>query len=150
MTMAVVAIVHQHLPDREAYRLMFPPSSLNGFDVGSAVERMLGQPDLWWQAVGLFVEHFAEWEQGWLSVRGDDSAEQRKVHALRSAAANVGASNLSCAAAVLEELLVMRQQGKSVQIPQSVRWYVQDCFREAWRAAAEARCREQLCVAGSA
>ena len=128
---------------------MFPPSSLNGFDVESAVERMLGQPGLWWEAVGLFVAHFAEWERDWLSVRGDDSAEQRKVHALRSAAANVGADRLSCAAAVLEELLLLRQQGKALQIPQSVRWYVQDCYREAWRAAADARGREQLCAVGS-
>lgn len=117
------------------------PSSLKGFDVDAAVERMLGQHELWWAAVGLFVQHFADWEGEWLAARGDDALECKKVHALRSAAANVGANKLSCAAAVLEDLIVMRLAGKSILIPSSVRWYVQDCFREVWRSASDAGLR---------
>lgn len=123
---------------------MSAPSFLTGFDVAPAVERMLGQAELWWRAVGLFVEHFAEWERDWLAARGDDALERKKVHALRSAAANVGANRLSCAAAVLEELIEIRLQGKPLDVPPSVRWYLQDCFREAWRAASEAKARELL------
>ena len=94
---------------------MNAPLTLNGFDVGLAVERMLGQSDLWWQAVGLFVQHFATWERDWLASRGDDAVECKKVHALRSAAANVGATRLSCAAAVLEELIEIRSGGAARQ-----------------------------------
>lgn len=123
---------------------MTAPAFLTGFDVEAAVQRMLGQPELWWQAVELFVAHFEAWEASWLAARGDDAAERRMVHALRSAAANVGAGKTACAAAVLEELLGMRLGGKPVDIPPSVRWYLQDCFREAWQAAADARLRESL------
>ncbi len=125
------------------------PTSLNGFNVAAAVERMLGQPELWWQALGLFVQHFADWERDWLNSRGDDELERKKVHALRSAAANVGADRLSCAAAVLEELLVLRLSGKSVAIPPSVRWYLQDSFCSAWRAAHSARLSECIAAARS-
>jgi hypothetical protein len=123
---------------------MSAPSSLTGFDVAPAVERMLGQAELWWQAVALFIQHFAEWERDWLAARGDDALERKKVHALRSAAANVGANRLSCAAAVLEELIEIRLQGRPLNIPPSVRWYLQDCFRETWRAASAAKARELL------
>ncbi|MGE5471505.1 MAG: hypothetical protein ACM3X0_11970 [Bacteroidota bacterium] len=124
---------------------MAVPSALKGFSIGPAVARMLGQTGLWWEAVGLFVEHFANWENDWLASRGDDALEQKKVHALRSAAANVGADRLACAAAVLEELIEIHRTGKAVDIPPSVRWYLQDCFREAWRAAADAQL--DACVA---
>lgn len=123
---------------------MLIPKSIQGFDIDAAVERMLGQPVLWWQALGLFVQHFFEWEREWLVTRGDDEAERKKVHAVRSAAANVGADKLSCAAAVLEELLSMRLAGQQVVVPPSVRWYLQDCFREAWRAASEAKLRASM------
>lgn len=126
------------------------PSSLNGFDVDAAIARMLGQPELWWTAVGLFVQHFADWENEWLAVRGDDAQESKKVHALRSAAANIGADKLSCGAAVLEDLIVMRLAGKDIFIPPSVRWYVQDCFREVWRSASDARLRDSLSLEKSA
>lgn len=125
------------------------PSSLKGFDVDAAVERMLGQRDLWWAAVGLFVRHFADWEVEWLAARGDDALECKKVHAVRSAAANIGANKLSCAAAVLEDLMLMRLGGKSVLVPPSVRWYLQDCFREVWRSASEAGQRHPLARDGT-
>lgn len=122
------------------------PVSLKGFDVDTAIERMLGQPVLWWEAVGLFVQHFSAWEGEWLAARGDDELERKKVHALRSAAANVGANKLSCAAAVLEELIAIRQSGKPVFIPSSVRWYLQDCFREAWQSASAAHLRHSVAL----
>jgi len=122
------------------------PLTLKGFDVELAIERMLGQPALWWEAVGLFVRHFPAWESEWLAARGDDELERKKVHALRSAAANVGANKLSCAAAVLEELISMRLAGKHIIIPSSVRWYVQDCFREVWHSASDAQLHQSIKV----
>lgn len=118
-----------------------PPSELTGFAVALAVERMLGQPLLWWEAVGLFVDHFADWETQWQAAQGDDAAEQRCIHALYSSAVNVGANHLSCVAASLEQLLRKRCAGLDAPIPPSLRWYLQDCFRETWRAAALARRR---------
>lgn len=115
------------------------PRQIKGFDVAAAVERMLGREDLWWEALGLFLQHYATWEKEWLAARGDDALECRLVHAMRSAAANVGASRLSCAAAVLEELLQINLNGRAVTIPSSVRWYLQDCWREVWREASRAR-----------
>ena len=126
------------------------PTSLNGFDVAPAVDRLSGQPELWWQAVGQFVEDFAGWEQAWLATRGDDAAECRQANALRSAAANVGASHLSCVATVLEELLGMRLAGRPVPVPASLRWYLQDCFREVWQSAADARLHNCLPAARTA
>jgi HPt (histidine-containing phosphotransfer) domain-containing protein len=116
-----------------------PPQNLAGFNVDHAVERMLGRPALWWEAVGIFVHHFAEWEAEWLSKQGNNEAERRCVHALRSSAANVGADHLSCIAATLEELLAKRCSGQNVAIPPSIRWYLKDCFRETWRSAAAAK-----------
>lgn len=116
-----------------------PPQTLTGFDVAHAVERMLGQPQLWWEAVGLFVEHFADWEEQWLAAQNNHDAERRCVHALYSSAVNVGAHQLSCVAACLEQLLRKRCAGNGTHIPPSIRWHLKDCFRETWRAAASAR-----------
>lgn len=121
-----------------------PPSNLAGFNVAHAVERMLGQPTLWWEALGMFVHHFADWETEWQASQGNNEAERRLVHALRSSAANVGADHLSCIAATLEELLAKRCVGQGTAIPPSVRWYLKDCFRETWRSAASAK---QLTIA---
>ena len=126
------------------------PNSLEGFDVAATIDRMLGRKDLWWEALCLFLQHFAHWESEWRQAQGDDAAERRCVHALRSAAANVGASQLSCAAAVLEELLLARLAGKPVMIPPSVRGYLRDCWRTAHAAASAANYRYCLCVAGVA
>ena len=67
------------------------PSSLAGFNVDAAVGRMFGRRELWWETVELFFAHHATWENEWLLSRGDDALERKKVHALRSAAANIGA-----------------------------------------------------------
>ncbi len=116
-----------------------PPTELPGFDVAPAVERMLGQPQLWWEAVGLFVDHFADWERQWQAAQGNNDTERRCVHALYSSAANVGANHLSCVAASLEALLRKRCAGQPTQIPASIRWHLKDCFRATWRAAAAAK-----------
>jgi len=116
-----------------------PPAILAGFDVDQAVERMLGQPTLWWEALGLFVQHFANWEAGWQAAQGDPQAERRCVHALRSGAANVGANQLASIAGMLEELLAKRCVGQAVAIPASSRTQLKECFRKIWQAAAEAR-----------
>lgn len=117
---------------------MSVPRTLDGFDVTAAVARMLDQPSLWWQAIGLFVTHFADWEQTWQAAIGDDVLEQKSVHALRSAAANVGAQALAEAAASLEAQLLKKREGLVVSVPDSLRATLQASFRQAWLSAAEA------------
>lgn len=126
------------------------PRSLDGFDVIGAVERMLDQPALWWQAVALFVEHFADWENFWQASIGDDALERKRVHALRSAAANVGALHLAKAAGALEDLLLQRAAGKTVTVPEDFRQHLRDCFHHAWQAAATAQKEYQLGPGGQA
>lgn len=117
---------------------MSVPRTLDGFDVTAAVERMLDQPMLWWQAVGLFVEHFADWEQGWQESVGDHGREQKRVHALRSAAANVGAMALAATAADLENQLLKCLAGQEIAVPDSLRQDLQQSFRRTWHSAAGA------------
>jgi len=111
------------------------PDSLENFDVPAAVARMLDQPALWWQALGLFVEHFAGWEDSWQAAHGDATNERRLVHALRSAAANVGATSLSASAAALEEFLLQGPAGTVASVLEPLRRRVQEDFRQAWRTA---------------
>lgn len=108
-----------------------------GFNVEQAVGRMLEQPQLWLEALQLFVRHFADWESNWQALQGDDAAERRHIHALRSGAANVGADRLAAAAAVLEELLARRCVGQNSIVLEESRSRVQDCFRSDWQAAAD-------------
>lgn len=115
-----------------------------------AVERMLGQPVLWWQAVGLFVEHYANWEVVWQASIGDDAEERKRVHAIRSAAVNVGAVRLSETAGVLEDLLLERLAGGSKLVPDDLRQRLGDEFRQSWLAAANARKESGLGPGGSA
>jgi hypothetical protein len=117
---------------------MSVPVALDGFDVTAAVERMLDQPPLWWAAVGLFVGHFADWEQGWLASVGNDTLEQKCVHALRSAAANVGAAALSASAAALEAQLLRRMAGEAAEVPAEMRQHLQESFRKVWQTASVA------------
>lgn len=115
------------------------PHSLDGFDVTEAVGRMLDQPALWWQAVGLFVDHFSEWETEWQASIGDDALERKRVHALRSAAANVGACSVAEKAGALEDRLLVRLAGGPGEVPDVLRQGVQREFRRVWQVAAEAR-----------
>jgi len=115
------------------------PHSLDGFDVTDAVGRMLDQPVLWWQAVGLFVDHFTHWETEWLASFGDDALERKRVHALRSAAANVGARSLAEKAGVLEDCLLARLAGGPGEVPEASRQGVLLEFRRVWQVAAKAR-----------
>lgn len=82
--------------------------TLDGFDVKAAVTRMLGEPALWWQALAVYDAHFGGWDAAWQSALVDITAERRKVHALRSAAANIGAVRLALDAEVLENFLLAR------------------------------------------
>jgi len=118
---------------------MTVPNSLEGFDVPGAVERMLGQPSIWWQAIALFVQHFSGWEKAWLASIGDDALERRQVHAVRGGAANVGALRLAASAADLERLLAQRLAGEPVEIPEATRRRLSEDFRQAWQSAADAR-----------
>jgi len=117
---------------------MHIPRALDGFDVAAAVGRMLDQPMLWWQAVGLFVEHFADWERTWQDSIGDNVREQKCVHALRSAAANVGATVLAGVAAALEEQLLKCRAGEMTSVSESLRQRLLDSFRQTWLSAAAA------------
>lgn len=111
------------------------PHTLDGFDVIGAVERLLDQPALWWQAVGLFVQHFAAWEKDWQSAIGDDALERKRVHAMRSAAGNVGAVRLAGSAEALERHLLDRLAGGAGEVPDKLRQSLQADFRAAWLAA---------------
>ena len=110
------------------------PAHLPGFEVEQAVARMLDRPELWWQALGLFVEHFADWEKRW-----DDAAspaeERRCIHALRSAAANVGAHDLSCLAGQLETLLAHHGEDDAEAPAGGLREQLRDAFRQLWQTA---------------
>ena len=126
------------------------PRTLDGFDVTAAVTRMLDQPLLWWQAVGLFVEHFADWERTWQDSIGDPVREQKRVHALRSAAANVGATALSEVAAALEDQLLKCLAGEATSVSEISRQHLFDSFRQTWLSAAGAREAEAAGSAGLA
>lgn len=117
---------------------MSVPHSLDGFDVPGAVGRMLDQPALWWQAMGLFVAHFADWEAEWRACIGDDALERKRVHALRSAAANVGAQKVAESAGALESRLLARLAGGAEEVPEALRQCLLNDFRHAWQAAADA------------
>ncbi len=121
---------------------MMIPRSLTGFDVNAAVGRMLDRPELWWEALGLFVEHFADWESSWRGSVGDDALERKRVHALRSGAVNVGALDLAEVAGTLEAVLLKRAAGQMAEVPAGLRERLQDCFCRTWTVAASAR-REQ-------
>lgn len=108
---------------------------LAGFDVPQAVGRLLDQPTLWWQALQLFVDHFADWEASWASAIGDDDREQRRVHALRSGAANVGAVALAAAAGQLEAVLLDRRAGQVAAVDDRLRGELAAVFRQSMQAA---------------
>ena len=95
--------------------------SIDGFDVKAAVARMLGEPELWWQALAMFDTHFGDWDSSWQADVGDISQERRKVHSLRSAAANIGAVRLALDAEVLENFLLTRPDEAATPIAEGLR-----------------------------
>lgn len=114
------------------------PDVLDGFDVSAAVDRMLGQPALWQQALALFVDHFADWEACWHEA-GDDLIQERKqVHALRSAAANVGAIRLASRAADLELAVTSVLKGEPAHGLDALRQLLLDEFKGTWKTASAA------------
>ena len=115
------------------------PQRLAGFDVSAAVERMLDQPALWWQAMALFVDHFEHWEAGWLASIGDDQSERRQVHALGSAAANIGAIDLERCARDLEAALMERLKHGNCSVDPALRTRLAQAFRSSWGGADQAR-----------
>lgn len=109
------------------------PRDLPGFDVAAAVARMMDSAELWWRALMIFHAHFGGWEAAWLQSQTTPEAERKCVHALRSAAANIGAVRLDAAAATLENALTW-----SAFPPQSLaplRALLLECFREAHGSA---------------
>lgn len=117
---------------------MSVPLALDGFDVAAAVERMLGDSLLWWQCIGLFVDKFSDWEQTWQASIGDNVREQKCVHALRSAAANVGAADLFKVAGRLEDVLLLRLAGQAEVVEPALRSDLRAVFQQTWRVAASA------------
>ncbi len=117
---------------------MLIPRQLDGFDVEGAIERMLDSPELWWQAVALFFAHFERWGDAWRASIGDDGAERKQVHALRSAADNIGAVRLAAQAARLEKALLGRLGGKSEAIGDDWRDGLASAFADAMTAIARA------------
>jgi HPt (histidine-containing phosphotransfer) domain-containing protein len=111
------------------------PRTLDGFDVPGAVERMLGRPEIWWQALGLFVDHFSGWESAWQASIGDDAAERGQVHALGSAAANVGADTLLASARTLEKALMAQIGGGAAPIDEVLRENLRAEFHRVWESA---------------
>ncbi len=102
--------------------------TLDGFDVKAAVARMLGEAELWWQALALFDTHFGDWDSGWQAAQGDIALERRKVHSLRSAAANIGAVRLALDAEVLENFLLARPDEAATPVAQGLRRQLQHEF----------------------
>jgi len=110
------------------------PRVLEGFDVAAAVARMLDDEDLWWQSFGLFVEHYAEWLHEWESSRTSLIDERKKVHSLRSAAANIGAVRLAAAAEALEDALA-GSQPYSPAVAEGLRVALRHAYLRTWSVA---------------
>ena len=99
---------------------MLIPRELEGFDVAAAVERMLDRPS---SGAGCRSVRRAFFGLAVALARcsGEDAAERRQVHALRSAAENIGAVRLAAAAASLEAALLGRLAGREVAISDDCR-----------------------------
>lgn len=116
--------------------MMFIPLQLEGFDVPDAVARMLDRPELWWQSVGLFIGHFADWNVRWAESLGDRSAERRCVHAIRSAATNIGAIVLAERAARLE--CGLNDEAADPGDLKELRGELAEAFARTWQVCSEA------------
>ena len=113
------------------------PRNLPGFDIEAAVARMMGRVDLWWQVLAVFHVRFADCRDAWrqTQAQADREGERKCVHALRSAAANIGAARLAAAAAALESLLMASEDPMGTD---SARTLLLECLDEAQHSAAEA------------
>ena len=118
--------------------------SIDGFDVKAAVARMLGEPELWWQALALFDTHFGSWDSDWRTAQGDIALERRKVHSLRSAAANIGAVRLALDAEVLETFLLANPDAAATPTAQGLRRQLQHEFDLARDGARQALVTRQV------
>lgn len=116
------------------------PEDLPGFEVEIAVARMMDSPALWWRALAIYHQHFANWAASWHASRSDREAERKCVHALRSAAANIGAAGLAAAAARLEHALenALKVPDPAPQALVPLRANLQERFDEVRRSAERA------------
>ncbi len=96
---------------------------------------MLDDENLWWQSFCLFVEHYADWLQEWEVSRANLIDERKKVHSLRSAAANIGAVRLAAAAEALEEALA-GSTACSPAVAEGLRVALRHAYQRTWSVAA--------------
>ncbi len=118
------------------------PRDLPGFDIEETVERMMGRTDMWWRVLEIFHSKFGGWHSSWHESQAVRESERKSVHALRSAAANVGAFRLAESAAALENALL--EPGGSQSSLTLLRLQLQESFDEAQRSAAQALGRLSL------
>jgi hypothetical protein len=109
---------------------------LPGFNVEAAIGRMLNNAELWWRALAIFHVHFGNWDTTWRISQSERDTERKCVHALRSAAANVGAVELAAAAATLENVLMSADFPSPALAP--LRVVLLESYDEARRAVATA------------
>lgn len=109
------------------------PQDLPGFEVDVTVERMMGRADMWWRVLEIFHVQFCDWPTRWYHSQGVREDERKSVHALRSAAANIGAVRLATAASALESALLSSTcQPSSLA---SLRTQLYQCFDQAYDSA---------------
>lgn len=82
------------------------PLNLPGFEVEETVARMMDNAELWWRVLAMFGARFDDWDTTWQQSQATQETERQCVHALRSAAVNVGAVRLGEAAGALENALM--------------------------------------------
>lgn len=112
------------------------PKDVAGFEAEQAIARMMDNTELWWRALAIFHAHYEHWEDTWRGSQAEFAAERKCIHALRSAAANVGADRLAAAAAALENALL-----HAADCPQnltSLRAHVLASFLEVRQSTQEA------------
>ena len=109
------------------------PQDLPGFEVDVTVERMMGRADMWWRVLEIFHVQFCDWPTRWHHSQTVREDERKSVHALRSAAANIGAFRLAAAAAALENALLSAACQTSSLAPLRVALY--ECFDQAYESA---------------
>lgn len=109
------------------------PQYLPGFEVDVTVERMMGRADMWWRVLEIFHIQFCDWPARWHQSQLVREDERKCVHALRSAAANIGAVRLAAAAGALEDILMSVACQAPALVP--LRDQLYECFEEAYDSA---------------